>query len=86
MLLEINFSTQHNRTSMWIVTPTIIHSWVDATEVYLWIQSLIACDGEDIVGCNIQLQTIQPSIQITEGITQGKVLQTNVRTILDKLI
>ena len=86
MLLEIDFSTHHNRTSMWIITPTIIHTRVDSTKINLWIQALVACNREDIIGINIQLKAVQPSVQIAESITQGQVLQANIRAILYELI
>lgn len=71
---------------MWVSFPTIVNTWINTTEVNLWVKTLITSDCEYVVHCSIELEVLNPTIEVVECVTYSKALETDIVTLLDELV
>ena len=55
---------------MRIGLPTIVDPRVDTAQVDFWVESLVAGDGEDVVHRYVELQVVDPVVELVEGVTK----------------
>ena len=71
---------------MRINLPAIVNTWVNATKVNFRIETLVVSDGEYVVHSGIELNILEPTIEVLEGIANREALQTDVAAILEELV
>jgi hypothetical protein len=55
-----------------ISAPTIVNTRLNTTKVNLWVETLITSDSEYVVASSIELQALDPTSKLIEGVTQSQ--------------
>ena len=71
---------------MWVNLPTIVNTWVNATEVNFWVKTLVVGDGEDVVHRYVELEVLEPAVELLEGVTQREALEAQIVALLDEAV
>jgi hypothetical protein len=52
-----------------ISAPAIVYTRLNTTKVNLWVETLVAGDSEYVVASSIELQALNPVVELVEGVT-----------------
>ena len=71
---------------MWVNLPTIVNTWVNATEVNFWVKTLVVGDSEDVVHSYVELEVLEPAVELLEGVTKREALEAYIVALLDEAV